>query len=88
MRKIATRPYDEMSVLYNTNGTINETEMETPVSQLPAAAMSYVTQHKMGRITEAAKITKANSEVNYEAEVKSKDLIFDAPGKFLRKVKE
>lgn len=78
----------EMSVLYNANGTVEETEMEIPVTQLPAAATSYVTQHKMGKISEAAKITKANGEVNYEAEVKGKDVIFDAAGKFLKEVKD
>lgn len=78
----------EMSVLYNANGTVDETEMEIPVSQLPAAATSYVTQHKMGKISEAAKITKANGEINYEAEVKGKDVIFDAVGNFLKEVKD
>ena len=78
----------EMSVLYNANGTVDETEMEIPVTQLPAAAANYVTQHKMGKISEAAKITKANGEVNYEAEVKGKDVIFDAAGKFLKEVKD
>lgn len=78
----------EMSVLYNANGTVDETEMEISVSQLPAAAANYITQHKMGKISEAAKITKANGEVNYEAEVKGKDVIFDAAGKFLKEVKD
>mgnify|MGYP003597572893 CR=1 FL=1 len=78
----------EMSVLYNANGTVDETEMEIPVTQLPAAATNYVIQHKMGKISEAAKITKANGEVNYEAEVKGKDVIFDAAGKFLKEVKD
>jgi hypothetical protein len=35
-----------------------------------------------------AKITKANGEVNYEAEVKGQDLIFDANGRFLKSIKE
>ena len=78
----------EMSVLYNSNGTVEETEMEIPVTQLPAAANSYITQHKLGKISEAAKITKANGEVNYEAEVKGKDVIFDAAGKFLKEIKD
>ena len=78
----------EMSVLYNANGTVDETEMGIPVSQLPAAATSYLTQHKMGKISEAAKITKANGQVNYEAEVKGKDLIFDTNGNFIKEVKE
>jgi hypothetical protein len=78
----------EMSVLFNANGIVDEIEMEIPVSQLPAAATSYVTQHKMGKISEAAKITKANGEVNFEAEVKGRDVIFDATGKFLKEVKD
>ncbi len=79
----------EMSALFEANGTMTESEMEIKVSELPAAVMQYVnTHHKGETVKEAAKITKANGEVNYEAEVKGKDLIFDASGKFLKEVKD
>lgn len=77
----------EMSVVYNASGVVEETEIEIPVSQLPAAVTSYILQHKMGKISESAKITKANGEVHYEAEVKGKDVIFDAAGNLLKEVK-
>jgi hypothetical protein len=62
--------------------------MEIKVSELPGSVMQYITAHHKGAsVKEAAKITKANGEVNYEAEVKGMDLIFDATGKFLKEVK-
>ena len=79
----------EMSALFEANGTMTESEMGIKVSELPAAVTQYInTHHKGETIKEAAKITKANGEVNYEAEVKGKDLIFDASGKFLKEVKD
>lgn len=78
-----------MSVLYEANGTMTETEVDIKVRGLPAPVVSYVKEHYMGKsIKEAAKITKADGTVNYEAEVNGKDLIFDASGNFLREVKD
>ncbi len=79
----------EMSAVFEANGTMTESEMEINVSELPASVAAYVKEHHKGAsIKEAAKITKANGEVNYEAEVKGKDLIFDAEGKFLKEVED
>ena len=79
----------EMSVLFEASGTMTENEMEIKVTELPSSAMEYVKAHYKGvTVKEAAKITKANGEVNYEAEVKGKDLIFDAKGTFLKEVKD
>lgn len=79
----------EMSALFTAAGTMEESEMEVKTNELPIAVTAYVNQHHKGAaIKEAAKITKANGEVNYEAEVKGKDLIFDASGKFLKEVKD
>ena len=79
----------EMSALFDANGTMEESEMEIQVSELPAAVTNYVkTNHSGATIKEAAKLTKANGEVQYEAEVKGKDLIFDANGNFVKEVKE
>lgn len=78
----------EMSALFDANGVMTESEMEIKTSELPAAVSAYIkTNHPGESIKEAAKITKANGEVNYEAEVKGKDLIFDATGKFIKEVK-
>jgi len=79
----------EMSALFNSAGTLEETEMEIKAAQLPSAVTSYVQQHYKGsKIKEAARITKGNGEVNYEAELKGMDVLFDASGKFLKEVKE
>lgn len=78
----------EMSALFEASGTMRESEMEIKVSELPASVMQYITTHHKGAtVKEAAKIAKANGEVNCEAEVKGKDLVFDANGKFLKEVK-
>jgi hypothetical protein len=74
----------EMSAVFKANGTQIESEMEINAATLPATIIVYVKQHYKGAvIKEAAKITKANGEVNYEAEVKGKDLLFDSAGKFI-----
>ena len=78
----------DMSVLYNANGTVEETEMSIPVTDLPANIKTYITAHKLGKVKEAAKITKANGTVEYEAEVKSGDALFDSKGNFIKIVKD
>lgn len=79
----------EISILFEANGTMTESEMEIKVSELPAAISAYVKTHRnKATIKEAAKITKANGEINYEAEVKDTDLIFDEKGNFLKEAKD
>ena len=78
----------EISVLYNANGSVEETEIEISISELPAISKAYVVNNKLGKIKEAAKITKANGTVEYEAEVKSGDVLFDSKGNFIQLVKE
>jgi len=78
-----------MSALYEANGTLTETEMDIKVSDLPATVQSYIKEHYKGKtVKEAAKITKADGTVNYEAEVSGKDVIFDAAGKFIKEAKD
>src|ERR1700749_2365602 len=68
-----------MSAIYDANGVLKETETTIKISELPAAVADYVKTHYKGApIKEAAKVTKANGTVNYEAEVNKKDVIFDA----------
>ncbi|AZA83738.1 hypothetical protein C1637_14145 [Chryseobacterium lactis] len=73
----------KMSVLYSETGMMEESEIEIPINQLPASVAQYTAQHKLGKIKEAAKITKADGAVLYEAEVKSGDALFDAKGNFV-----
>lgn len=78
-----------ISVLYEANGTMTESETDIKVADLPAAVLAYVKEHYKGKnIKEGAKITKADGTVNYEAEVDGKDVMFDATGKFIKEVKE
>jgi hypothetical protein len=78
-----------MSALFEANGTMEESETDIKVTELPAAVLAYVKEHYKGvTIKEAAKITKADGTVNYEAEVNKMDVLFDVNGKFLKEVKD
>ncbi|HEY1870714.1 MAG TPA: PepSY-like domain-containing protein [Chitinophagaceae bacterium] len=78
-----------MSAVIDKNGTIIETETDILVNDLPPAIKTYMQKHYAGsKIKEAAKIVKANGEINYEAEVDKKDVIFDANGNFIKEAKD
>ena len=80
---------NKMSAVYDKSGALKETELIIPNEQLPPAITAWVNEHYKGsKISEAAKITKANGTVNYEAEVNKKDLVFDASGKFIKEDKD
>ncbi len=77
----------EQSVLMNVAGTVLETETEIPLSELPLTAKEYVAKHYSGaKINEAARIVDAKGVVTYEAELKGKDLIFNAQGAFIKEI--
>ncbi|AEW00498.1 hypothetical protein A4D02_24520 [Niastella koreensis] len=78
----------EMSAVYSSSGELKETEVEIEPNELPAGIVTYVKEHYKTEIKEAAKITKANGEINYEAEVNKKDVIFDKNGKFIKEAKD
>ncbi len=78
----------EQSVLIDAKGDILEVEEEIKVKQLPSAIFTYVAKnYPKQKIKEAAKITNAAGIISYEAEIKSKDLLFDAAGNFLKEDK-
>lgn len=78
-----------MSALYDASGNKTETEMDIKISGLPVAVTDYIFKNYKGeKIKEAAIITKANGEVNYEAEVKGMDLLFTKEGKFITTAKD
>ena len=80
---------NSMSVLFESNGTMTESEVDIKVADLPATVLAYVQENYKGKkIKEGAKITKADGTVNYEAEVNGMDVIFDANGKFIKEVKD
>ncbi len=75
----------ETSVVYSATGQLKETEVEITPAELPAAATAYLAKNYPNtRVKEAAKITNAAGVVTYEAEVKDKDLLFDAKGNFIK----
>jgi len=78
----------EMSAVYNAQGILEEKETEIKVAQLPAAVSSYIAKNKLGKIKEAAKITKADGTVMYEAEVAEGDALFDSKGSFIKLQKD
>lgn len=67
----------ETSEVYSAKGMLLETETAIKPSELPAAVLAKL---KGTKIAEAAKITKANGSIYYEAELKGKDLLFDVNG--------
>ena len=70
----------EMSANFSADGRWLETETEIAYSELPAPVIAALQGKK---VKEAARIEKADGSTVYEAEVKRKDLIFDASGKML-----
>ena len=71
----------ETSEVYTAAGVLIETEVAIKSSERPAAVLAKL---KGMKIAEAAKITKANGTVSYEAEVKGKDMLFDAKGDVIK----
>ena len=79
----------KMSAVYNANGSKEETEQDIKVSELPKIIKEYIAKNYKGeKIKDASIITKANGEVNYEAEVKGMDILFSKDGKFIKTVKD
>jgi len=78
-----------MSAMFQKDGTLVESEMDIKKEEMPASIMEYMKIHyKNMTIRETAKITRANGEIIYEAEVKGKDILFDEAGKFIKEVKD
>jgi Protein of unknown function (DUF2874). len=78
-----------MSALYDANGNKTETETDIKISELPVSAITYISEHfKHQKIRGASMITKANGEINYEAELTAKDVLFSGDGKFIKTTKD
>lgn len=79
----------KMSVIYNPKGSLIESELEMNTTELPASVTAYMKEHYKGiSLIGAAKITKADGSINYEAASKGKDVLFDTNGKFIKEVKD
>ncbi|HEY8658774.1 MAG TPA: PepSY-like domain-containing protein [Hanamia sp.] len=76
---------EDNSVQFTPSGNFIEIVKAIPVNQLPPNVATYVKQHYNGaKVTEAGKVTDAKGNLSYEAEVKGKDVIFDANGNFVK----
>lgn len=81
---------DAISVVFDSEGKILETEVSILISQLPKAIEPFILKnYKEYKISEAAKITDSKGVVTFEAEIKSgekkKDLLFDSNGNIINK---
>ena len=80
---------NKLSVIYNAKGILQESEIEMKATELPASVAAYMKEHYKGiAVISAAKITKADGSINYEAAIKGKDVMFDANGKFIKVAKD
>jgi Putative beta-lactamase-inhibitor-like, PepSY-like len=75
----------DMSANFNSDGKWLETETEIKVADLPAPVLTAL---KGKKVKEAAKILRADGSTVFEAEVKHKDMLFDASGKLISQGKD
>ncbi|MEO8759908.1 MAG: PepSY-like domain-containing protein [Bacteroidia bacterium] len=74
----------ETSALLDVDGKLVETESAIQISELPKAAIDYLSKTYNGvKIKEAAKIIESNGKIKYEAEIKGKDILFDEKGNLI-----
>ena len=77
------------SVKFDPAGNVVETEVAISNESLPSNAAAYVAAHYGKKTLKgAAKITDAKGVMTYEAEIKGKDVLFDANGNFLKEAKD
>lgn len=73
------------AAVIESTGVLIETEEEIKIKDLPSEAISYIQKkYPRKKIKEAAKITDSKGIVTFEAEVGSKDLIFDKTGVYIK----
>ncbi len=79
----------DMSCVIDKTGAIKETETVVPASDLPAPVTAYIAKHYKGvKVKEAATIVRADGTTIYEAEIKGKDVLFDANGNLIKAKKD
>jgi len=77
------------SAVYKKNGAFVESEIEIKINDLPIPVLTYMHDHYgSNQINEAAKITKSDGTINFEAAIKGKDVLFDKDGKFIKEAKD
>lgn len=76
------------SAVYDEQGNLQETETAIPQQEFPRAAKEFIAEKKLGSVKEVAKIVQPDGTIQYEAEIKKTDYLFDAKGRFLRAQKD
>jgi hypothetical protein len=76
----------ETTIEYTPKGDLVEIETYVAVTTLPQPAFDYMKDNYRNKYIKmnATKITKANGDVYYSANVKRTDVLFDANGRFVR----
>ena len=78
----------KMTLVINQNGSLIQTEYAIKKDELPKSVIEYLDANYKGvKIVEMAHILKPSGEIQFEAEVKGKDILLDGNGKFLSKEK-
>ena len=77
-----------MVLLLKGDGTIVETETDIPVSALPSNARSYVKDHYNEATKNKRQKLKSHGDLNFEALVNGKDIMFDANGQFIQEAQD
>ena len=84
-----TKDGKKMSAVFTADGIWKETETAMAASALPKTIQQYVKKnYPAEKVKEGAEIKKADGTVLYEAEIKGKDLVFDANGTFIKTSKD
>lgn len=73
------------SVVFDSTGKWIERKISIAIQGLPEKALACMRKHFKGQtLKEASKITKASGEVQFEAEIKGKEVFFTREGVFIR----
>ena len=79
---------EDHTAIFTPTGEFKESSNAISIKNLPANVLSYLKEHYKGsKITEAMLVTDASGKTFYEAEVKKKDIVFDANGNFVKEEK-
>ena len=79
----------EFTAVYGAGGSLEETEIEIGLGELPDSARNYLQAHfKPADIKEVEKLIMPNGEFSFEAEAGGQELVFDSTGRFVKQEKD
>ncbi len=77
---------ENISLLYNKNGDLLQSEKIIMTSELPEKLKNYLSEnYKDQKISKAKKVTKNSGEINYETALNGQALVFNEEGKFIKR---